>query len=193
MSTEFSFGANNSYEQNIRMVYGRATDSDIIAGRAWYTLAHRTAGNLTPKDLHIAAGIIAAFSPQMAWKKNVELAATCIRRNRFTGHYGANNRKARRIANGIEPLKVLGGEKTRAFYQCIESAGNCDAVCVDRHAIAVCLGRNAEESERKNVQRKKYAAYANAYRNVASEIGILPSELQAVCWVCWRREEGITD
>lgn len=193
-NTNFNFGSND-YRGNIRVVYNRATDADMVAGRAWYTLAYRTAQNIVGKDgdHKVGAGIIAAFSPQMAWKKNIELAAKCLRTNRFTGHYGANNRKARKIANGIDPLKVLGGDKTLAFYECIATAGQTDAVCIDRHAASVCLGRNVTDQERHNIRRKHYAAYANAYKDVAREVGLLASEVQAITWVTWRREKGIID
>lgn len=191
-STDFNFGSND-YEGNIRDCYQRATDADLVAGRAWYTLAYRTALNLTPHDVRIGAGVIAAFSPQMSWKKNVELAATCLRTGKFVGHYGANNRKAEKIAKGADPLSVLGGDKVRAFYECIVNAGQTDAICIDRHAIAIALGRNATDKERQGLKGKRYKTYADAYRNVAAKVGLLPSELQAVTWVTWRREKGIVD
>lgn len=187
-----------NYESNIYATYQRATDADIATGLAWYPTAFEIATRIA-KTIEIGAGVIAAFSPQIAWRLNVELAAECIRKRKFRGHYSANNRKARRIFEGADPRKVLGGNKTKAFYECILSAGETDAVCIDRHAIAVCLGRDATELERHKLskesgkQKRKYESFVSAYRTVSKRVGLSPSALQAIVWVTWRREKGITD
>lgn len=196
--TDFSFGENvrtdaDRYQENIYACYQRATDADIASGATWYSRACDIAAEIGSGRVSMAAGVIAAFSPQMSWKKNVEMAATCIRTNRFTGHYGANNRKARKIYKGQEPLSVLGGQKTRAFYLGIVTRGATDAVCIDRHAGAIALGRELTEKERKSINGKRYERYAAAYVAVAKRVGLRATELQAVTWVTWRREKGIVD
>lgn len=181
--------------ENILAVYSRATDADIIAGRLWYRSAREIAQRMIPDDYCKAAGIIAAFSPQMSWKENISLAAECIRRKRFRGHTGDNVRKAKRIWRGEDPAAVLGGHKVRAFYQCIITGGETQEVCIDRHALAISLGRVATDDElRKFFGRITWKReLVKAYQTAAEHAGILPSELQAITWVAWRREKGITD
>lgn len=184
----------SEYERNISTVYARSTDADITAGRAWYQNAHDTARTIAG-NVETGAGILAAFSPMMEWKRNVELATSAIERNRFTGHiFSANNRKARKIWDGAHPLDVLGGQKVRAFYSNILHAGRTDDVCVDRHAWDVALGKvqTDEERDKNRLPPKRYRTVAQAYRNVARKNGLTGSEMQAIVWVTWRREKGIT-
>ena len=114
----------------------------------------------------------------------------------FAGHYRNAIEKARRIVNGENPCKVLHGWKTVNFYDCIVNAGETDAVCIDRHAIGICLGRVATDKERgelraTNTGLKKYNLYADSYRNVAKELNMLPSTIQAITWVSWRNRNDI--
>jgi hypothetical protein len=186
------------FEENIRAIYYTATDADIATGRTWYGAALEIAERIANGNAVIGSGVIAALSPNMGWKPNLELAARCLRTRRFTGHYGACTRKAKRIAKGEHPSNVLNGWKTRAFFQCIVTGGKCSDVCIDRHAIAICHGREATDAERRAPRPTKrghmvYEKYAESYRTVAAEVGLLPSELQAITWVAWRRNKGIVD
>lgn len=138
-----------------------------------------------------SAGIIAALSPQMEWGQNVELAETSIKRKRFGGHYASNVNKAKAIFRGVSPENVLrspdGHDKTFHFYQCIVNKGETDSVCLDRHALAIALGRETSKEERHVLRRKVYRGLAEVYRNLAGELRIKPSELQATTWVTWKR------
>lgn len=186
------------YAVNVRDVLARANESDYCDGLAWYTRARELAAKVAHGDVSKGAGVIAALSPQMPWNRNIELAEKCCKRKRFAGMGQTHNnaRKARQIWQGKAPLSVLGGNKTRAFYECIVSAGQTEQVCIDRHAIAVCLGRDATQRERSifrntGKHRTLYYNYAEAYRIVARENGMKPSTVQAITWLVWRREKGV--
>lgn len=183
-----------NYESNIRAAYELASDSDVLTGRLWYRSAREIAEQIGNGDYEKGAGILAALSPQKPWKESVRLAKRGATNGVFTGHYGANCEKAGRIWSGDAPLDVLGGRKVRAFYRNIVGELNAD-VCVDRHALAIALGRDATEQELHRVcnSNKFYDELAAAYKAVAHRVGLEPSELQAITWVCWRRLKGITD
>jgi hypothetical protein len=182
------------YKRNILKTWRRVDENDVRDGVNWYPTAHTLAEQIGKGDVKKGAGILAAFSPMVAWSLNVEMARNSVETGHFTGHFRANNAKAERIWNGEEPLRVLGGNKVRAFYQCILTAGECDTPVIDRHSIAVALNAFPSDKERSTYARGRwYDIFAKAYREVAAEIGIPVATLQAVTWVRWRREKGMED
>jgi thermostable 8-oxoguanine DNA glycosylase len=50
------------------------------------------------------------------------------------------------------------------------------------------LGRETSDVERKKIfdSRKQYRDIENEFFKVAEKLGIIPSELQAICWYTWR-------
>lgn len=199
MDTDFNYGLNTlpDYSANILRVFYRATTADRYEGLLWYARARTLAGKLDHGRYRIGAGVLSALSPNQSWEINIRLA-----RNAFMGElqgtYGANLDKARRILAGETPLSVLGGNKTKDFYRCIVSAGRTNAVCIDRHAIAICLGREATHTEQRiesetGKRRIAYVGYADAYRSLAPTLSLWPSQLQAITWVTWRRLKGISE
>lgn len=191
-----------SYADNIRAVWLAASDADIAVGREWYANAREIAVQVARGDsIEVGAGIIAALSPQCSWKDNVRqaLARPRTARGRFTRNTKARLRVANAIHSGrARAVDALKGLKTRGFYFGIITGGLTSEVCIDRHAISICLGRFATDAERvlngrTRKGRAQYEAYAAAYREVAAETGLSPAQLQAVTWVTWRRLKGITD
>lgn len=182
------------YKRNILKVWRNVTHEDIQAGVNWYPIAHEIAREVGRGDVEKGAGIIAAFSPMVAWSINVEMARNGAASGIFTGHFRANNDKALRIWQGAEPLSVLGGNKVRAFYQCIVTAGECAVPVIDRHSIAVALNSFPSDKERSTYARgKHYERFAQAYQEVAAKLGIPVAQLQATTWVSWRRKKGMED
>lgn len=196
-------------ERNILSVYHRANSQDLIEGMLWYQRANTEAKNLGEKygvSLQTASGVIAALSPGNPWGKNLLDADTLIEawaggaRGRdlpLVGTYGWGNViKAEKILSWIDPLKVLGGMKVRAFYENILAPGESHAVTIDRHAKCLAWNlpsfRNGFASSESNatVRDNEYRYLAWHYERTARRLGLLPSQLQAVCWVTWKRIEG---
>jgi hypothetical protein len=178
---------------NIIKIYNAATEDHIREGLSWYRDAHALASELDPSDPDRAAGVIAALSPRESWTRNVYLATLLYERNGDLqdGTLTSNLDKARRIFNGEAPLDVLGGDKVRAFYTLISDPDNADAVCVDRHAFDVAVGRKTDDKTRQALGRKgAYDRFARAYRRAAEVLGVTPAQVQAVTWVAWR--QGVT-
>jgi hypothetical protein len=217
--------------RNITATFRAATDGDRAIGFGWYararTLAERlateyTAGNgyYSEEEIKAAAGVIAALSPRLAWRKNVEYAETAYlayhtmmndkslanvsedtRAAIFCGvipTLKANARKAFRILNGEAPEDVLGGPKVRAFYFTITNPDDPRAVVVDRHAIDITFGQTLNDRERGLALGRKGAydrvseLYRRAARIISAELGEVwtPAQVQATTWTYWRRERA---
>lgn len=169
----------------------QTTDETLAEGLDWYNRTAAEARRLASGDVAMGAGVIAALSPLAPWGLNLQRARLAFERGDANGlTFGAHTRKANRIMAGEDPDDVLSGPKVRSFYECI--MGSTTAVCVDRHAIAIVMGRPLNDKERKVLDRKgAYDHIANGYRDAASMVGLVPSQLQAVTWVSWRKQHGL--
>lgn len=178
-------------------VFQQATEDERRDGINWYREAHSIASKLDPANVERAAGIIAALSPMMPWDRNIHLAHRTYLDGSASGALGANVVKANRIFNGEAPLDVLSGDKVRNFFQCIAEPSS-DAVCIDRHAFDIAVGKVTNNDSRAQLGRKGvYETFAKAYVRAARTLSklygthISPSEVQAVTWVVWRRLKGL--
>ena len=152
-------------------------------------------------------GVLAAISPGNEYGRNVEETRDFIdaythgKELPVVGVYGKMNmEKARRILEGALPLEVFPvktSPKVRAFFACILFPYDCLEVCVDRHAKAVACNLPSERTgaasdDKKSVVRPgEYGELAKAYRAVAGTLGLLPHQLQAVCWVAWKDKDEL--
>lgn len=172
--------------RNIRATYDAATPLDVLQGRTWYDAARAAAVALDPHNVERAAGILAALSPQQTWQGNLAAAAAIYAGEAPTFATGPNIAKARAIHDGGEPLDVLGGPKVRAFYANI--VGDPNVVTIDRHAVDAARGRRGAYATHNTSSVHVHAAFVEAYRRVAAEVGETPANLQAIVWVTWRRQ-----
>jgi hypothetical protein len=183
-----------SREFAILTMYLSATEEQRLQGETWYETARNTAKEFAKQygvSYRCAAGVIAALSPRSKWDKN-KADAKAVLRAATSGSevlpkvsaYGANLRKAWRIAKGESPASVLGGPKVNAFYRNI--CGDYNGVTVD-----VWAARVAEPYNHKFAGRDKdYATIAEAYASAADKLGTWPAFVQAVCWVTVRKDDG---
>lgn len=112
--------------------YRRATPEQIEDGAAWYPTAHQIARDQAQEyevTIEVAAGVIAALSPNMGWGQNVMLAERMLANNGMLNRGGLPRSlaQARIIHSGTPALDVLGGPKTRAFYEAIRGNDERDA------------------------------------------------------------------
>lgn len=183
-----------SREFAILSMYRSATPEQVLAGETWYEVARTEAKRLAKLysvSYRCAAGVIAVLSPRQKWGQNKLDAAGILRAATSgseiipkCGAYGANVRKAWRIANGEQPAKVLGGPKVNAFYRNI--CGDYNGVTVDVWASRVAEPYNHSFAGR----QAQYDTIAEAYTSVALELGTFPAFVQAVCWVTVRKGDG---
>jgi hypothetical protein len=172
------------YVSNIIATYERATEDQILRGKAWYPVAHDLAEMIGKGNVRMGAGVIAALSANKAWPENVKIATRALGSGKATGHVKDAITKATRIMNGADPVDVLPmASKTGNFYRCILDPADPDAVCVDRHAHDVAVGKVYGNDDRGLGAKGRYNALAECYRVAARRLGLVPSELQAITWV----------
>lgn len=189
---------------NILAVFFQASEDELREGKMWYSNAFDTAKAIAsrydlPGGIDTVAAVIAALSPNNRWNRNVRDAEALIRTYCAGGEldalkvssYGQNKVKAIRILKGESPDDVLGGNKVRAFYECIAN-GNSTAVCIDGHAFSIWSGQRVVTSKTPSISDKLYAAISEDYRRaalvVSSVTGVCYSamQVQAITWVVWR-------
>lgn len=176
---------------NIINVY---TNPDFNGGERWYVEANKFANSLAVKfgltNLQVA-GIIASLSPLKSWEENKKIAEQFLR-NGNGKHTEAMKRKAKEIklynssAQREFILTTLNGNKISNFFLNIAYPNADTHVTVDRHAIAVILGRSIKENEGVGITNNQYEFFASCYRDAAKILGVLPNVVQSVTWVKWR-------
>ncbi len=189
----------NNMKENILSVYNKAYPTQHEIGMQWYAKAHRLARDMSIqhklKSYRYAAGILSVLSPASNWERNiVDAHAVCAAKDGdkiVVTTYGQFLAKALAIKNGRDPDTVISkvtGKKTWAFYQCISKPMNDIHVVVDRHALAIVLGRPLGDLERGQMLKRvgMYAKISDAYKEAAASVGILPLQMQAITWTVWR-------
>jgi hypothetical protein len=157
-----------------------------IEGSAWYPRAEEKVADLAEHygiSRPRVAGVIAALSPQVRWRENVD-SAERILEGKYTGiqGYPANVGKASAIAAGGDPDLILGGDKVRAFWANL--IGSREAVTVDTWAARAAYG--LERPLPSQPKGTRYERIARAYRAAAETVAAPPRELQAIVWLAVR-------
>jgi hypothetical protein len=165
----------DAWSESLRAHYRDADKAN--GGVQWYDDARALAQDIADDSdvtLKVASGVIAALSPRMQWVTNVNAARKACKGEAY-GALGTSKRNADRILKGEDPLDVLRGPKTRAFYQAI--MGDDDAAVLDTWMLqAVGLPGNA------SLSITKYNALSAALHQAADAEGVGTSTLQAVVW-----------
>jgi hypothetical protein len=179
--------------RNILKIYETTINEHRINGSIWYELSHLWAIEHSGTATR-GAGVIAAFAPNTSWDENKRIALRAFRTGIASGHTKRNCHKAQVILDGADPTTVLSGKKVRNFYALIANPFDPLAVCVDRHAFDVAVGKVTDDSARKFLDRVGgYDLIANAFREASLTVGILPSQIQAITWLAWRRNKRRLD
>lgn len=194
-------------ERRLLALYYGASPQELQEGLDWYKNAHEACdaiGRGYGIPVEKVAGVVAALSPGLQWKLNLEQAEYFIRHVQAgasmddacalpVGVYGkGNRRKAYRILKSDGAFEtVLGllgkrGPKTRAFFTNIANPYSYGAVTIDRHAKGAAYNIIENRDKLTIVKESEYLTLQKVYQNVAARIGILPHQLQAVVWVVWR-------
>ena len=158
-------------------------------GYNWYTEANEMAQQWA-RDYGLStlqvSGIIASLSANTSWEENKKLALEFIQQG-TCGHTRAMLDKATGCMfaeTEQEALTILNGLKISNFFLNILHPKVHTGVTIDRHAVAVALGKVPEG--RIEMTKKQYLFFTRAYEQAADVLGLLPHQLQAVTWVKWR-------
>ena len=180
-------------KNNIIKTYRQKTKSEL---NDWYQEAHDFGIEVSEMFDNVSKrqvlGIISALSPLKEWNKNKELAVDLILTGN-AGHMKRNVQKARDILALNDDinlddniLNILNGEKTKAFYYNMAYPKRKTGVTVDRHAIAIAIGRTATNKEQA-ISKEVYTFIEKCYIITAETLNLAPLHLQSITWQTWKR------
>lgn len=180
---------------NVLATFKRATPADIRFGFHWYNRAHDFALSLCD-EITIAAGVIAALSPNNHWETNKKAAAKAFANGTALGtHFISSERKVDAILAGAAPLDILGGRKVRAFYETIVNPDGFFVPTIDRHAFDIAVGITGAYLANNGTQILKrkgmHDAFVQAYIDAGIALSLGAPRVQAITWTTHRREKGI--
>lgn len=189
------------YAQNILSIYFQATPQEISTGKNWYVdaymyLIHLHKMTKYKYSLAQLAYATSALSPRCSWTNNkrfikellLNIEPKCMK---------TSVEKAKRILSlpketaSVEFKAILGnGLKTQNFA--INLMSNTEFVTVDTHAANCALGFIDNKQAKKIMSSPAlYNQIADAYVEAGDLLGFSPCEIQAICWVVWRRLHNI--
>ena len=169
-----------------------ATFNEYIDGCKWYgqagTFCSTVADELGFKPECVAQAL-AILSPQIDWdtnKRNLVLLATTL---------SADITIFASRAQKVKALAALGGEyvipeTSRKIYSFADniSAPESQRVTVDRHATKIALNDRSADPVR--ITNRMYRDIEKAYQTVAAKHRLMPYQVQAICWVTYKRVVG---
>lgn len=197
--------------RNILATFYAATPVDIQEGKVWYTNAHEICQGLSDKyrlPLSTVVGVVSALSPNNKWDRNITDAENLIRAYCLGFDYpkvctfGGNKDKAVTILeceidSSDNICAILKGNKTIAFFRGIYTNGQCDEITVDGHAFNIWRGLYTSLNEVPAISNKLYKTVSDDYKaasvaiNNQTQSDWSASQIQAITWVCWRRQNGV--
>lgn len=166
------------YKRNLQAVITGYTAAELETAAQWYPLALEIAQEIARANgltVEQSASIISAFSPRCPWQRNIALAYAFA-----AGQPVATMRQLIKTAEKARKVgfAALKGLKTSAFARNI--AGDTQAVTVD-----VWMMRAAGlKTDKPN--KTQYREIERATKLLALELGLQPSTLQALAWICQR-------
>jgi hypothetical protein len=187
----------NLRHTNILAVYSRADADSLREGLTWYRQVNEEADRLADEnDLTVrqTSAIIAAVSPGLRFERNIEAAERIIKREPLTGlgvRWFDGVRKAKKILAGHNPDVVLKGNKVKNFAACIADPSNTLSVCIDGHMFSCWAGKRITLDEVPPINNRLYHRIAGDFCFVARVLGVRPMQVQAVCWLVWRKQHGV--
>lgn len=188
----------NPHVGNIFQVYSRADRWDRSLGMASYEKYHELMAEIYYKwkvpSFESVVGVFASLSPNNSYAANIrdvhsvfQGVTTAKEDDIRVTTYRKNLIKALRIAHGESPLEVLGGKKVRSFYLNILNPDDIEPITIDGHMYSVWMLKRFNMDDAKVGGGSKYDLIAKDFKTVAKTLGLRPNQLQAICWLTWRR------
>mgnify|MGYP003315973843 FL=1 len=184
-----------------------ATSQEVQLGCDWYASALKIASRISSKygaTTEVAAGVIAALSPNNRWERNIIDAEALIKVWAAGGTdadilavkcctYPVMRQKALDILKGSDIVKTLNGPKIIEFFNCITNPMLND-LCIDGHAYSIWLGQRVVMKDVPNIKAKKLRSQiktdyrdATAFINDELNENFTAATIQAITWVTHKR------
>ena len=188
-----------------------ATSQEVQLGCDWYSSALKIAIGISKKygtSVEVAAGVIAALSPNNRWERNIVDAEAIIKcwaaggtntdmLNVKVCTYGKMKAKAVDILTRNVPIvEILNGKKIIEFFNCITNTALND-VCIDGHAYSVWFGQRLTMKEVPAIGKKLRSQIktddrdATFFINEELDTAYTPADIQAITWVTHKRIHNV--
>ena len=192
-----------------------ATSQEVQLGCDWYRSALNIAGRIASKyhiRVEVAAGVIAALSPNNRWERNIIDAEAIIKCWASGGTdedilavkvctYTKMQEKALAILrfdiyHKSSITGILNGPKIIEFFNCITNPALND-VCIDGHAYSVWFGQRLTMKQVPNIGKKLRQQiktdYVDATTFINEELNesFTPADIQAITWVAHKRIHNV--
>ena len=199
---------------NARQIVARfslATSQEVQLGCDWYPSALKIAIRIAKKygtSVEVAAGVIAALSPNNRWERNIMDAESIIKcwaaggtntdmLNVTVCTYGKMKAKAVDILTRNVPIvEILNGKKIIEFFNCITNTALND-VCIDGHAYSVWFGQRLTMKEVPAIGKRLRSQIKTDYRDATAFINdeldttYTAADIQAITWVTHKRIHNV--
>ena len=191
--------------KNIIAIYKLAKPSEIYDGLSWYINANKDCQEIADKfkiPLHIVVGVLSALSPNNKYERNVQNANDLIEAfidgndmdSIKVSTYHKMKQKAWSILQQMpsydETVTILNGKKIVSFFKNI--MGDESEITIDGHARNIYYNdKQGLTTPNTNIKKSEYADIQKAYLRASKKLGLKAYELQAICWLVWRRIHGI--
>jgi hypothetical protein len=188
--------------ENILKIYDLASKTERAEGLPYYFRLSRTIEGLGAHygyPFHLAAAVFAALSPNVGYMPNLRSAASVLKGHKEGVHvdlikvatYNHCRDRAFSYLDGVSFDATVDGPKIRNFYQNIIEPWHPEPVTIDGHAVNIWRGFRVTLKEVAGKGGFKYKPVADDYRAAARALGLLPNQLQATTWTCWKRIHAV--
>ena len=157
------------------------TGDEWSKGMGWYMQANQFASQLSGLfgiDVRQVAAVVAVLSPRNRWSQNQTDTIDMLEHGEC-GALALGVGRAEWLIGGTDPDKILGGRKVRSFFGNIADPTSNMDVTLDGWMITILGLPHVKYIERRGV----YDAIADAFRQRAAYLGIMPMQLQAALWI----------
>lgn len=187
--------------ENLAKVFKQADSFDYEAGLSAYFKYNRLMRLLAEKyktTIPRVTSVFVATSPNNDYKNNLKSTVSILEGHKNgtpdnkikISTYNHCRTRALNFLRGEDFLSVTKGLKTRAFFQNIIDPTDWFPVTVDGHMVGAWAGKKLLMKEvAKN--RFEYEKIAEDVRKLASQVNLLPCQVQGICWFTWKRINNV--
>jgi hypothetical protein len=184
-------------------VFNKADKFDLAEGLTSYVNYNQMMVRLADKysfPLDRVVGAFVALPPNNNYEANLRSLVTLLW-GMNAGYaeydlpvttYMQNKIKACDVLRGANLLDLARGLKVRSFYTNVLNPADRRTVTIDGHMVSIACGRYLRMSEA-GVSGRRYIELCSAVIDVAQTVGLLPCQVQAVCWLTWKRLNQVYD
>src|SRR5690349_19792955 len=171
-----------------------ATEVEYAAGLVGYRMYGKRiakVGALHGLTAEQSAAVFAALSPQTSIQRNWSNFQTCVQdRSAVRAVYASKAMRAKVdgfFKGTFTIVDTTAGPKVTNFFHNL--LGNESVVTVDRHCAAMVYGAPVGKS----LTIGMYRYCELVVQAAAAILELTPAQCQAIGWIAWRRQQGITD